>query len=104
MGRSLVVAEAQGLEKVHIHDGRTGGHDGVHHVVADEIHVDLHTPCGGGAAGNGEKYGALPVLQHSVVDGGGFAQVPGGKGHLLHGLHKVRRVVRGDVDMVHRLL
>ena len=104
MGAPLVMPEPQGLEEIHIHDGRAGCDHGIDHVVLDEVRINLHAPGGARAAGNCKDHRAAPVFQHSPVDVGGHRQVPGRKRHPPHGCNDRRRIERCHVDMPHRLL
>ena len=84
--------ETEGLEKIHIHDRRPRGDDGVDHVVLHHLHVDLHTAGGAGAPREGQDDTALLFGKHPVINVGGVGQIAGGEGHPLHSLDDRRCV------------
>src|SRR3546814_10002469 len=46
----LIVLVAQALEEIHVDDGRAGGDNAVHHVVAHQFRIEVHAAaCRGGA-------------------------------------------------------
>ncbi len=96
------MSEPEGLEKVHVHNRCAGGHDHVHHVVPDEVHVYLHAAGGARASREGEDDGAFAVGKHPVVDFRGDGKIAGGKGHLPHGFDKFYRIYGRDVDVLNR--
>lgn len=102
--RPLVVPETEGLEKIHIHDRRPRGDDGVDHAVLHHLDVDLHAAGGAGAPRDGQDDTAFLFGKHSVIDVGGARQITGGEGHPLHRLNDRRGVERGDVDVPNRRL
>jgi len=97
--RALVVAEAQGLEEVHVDDAGPGRDDGVHHVVADQVGIDLHAAAGRGRTGERQEDRAVLVGQHVVVDAGRPRQIARGERHFRHAVDDRPGVDLGDVDM-----
>jgi len=103
-GRPLVVLETEGLEKIHIHNRRPRGDDGVDHIVLHHLHVDLHAAPGAGAPARVRMTPHFFFGKHPVIDVGGVGQIAGGEGHPLHSLDDRRRVERSDVNMPNRCL
>ena len=81
-----VVRKTERLEEIHVDHGRPGRHDDVHHVVAQEIDVDLHAAGGAGAARDGQDDRAVVVLEHALVDLARPPELARAERHLLVGV------------------
>ena len=84
-GRTLVVAEAQGLEEILVDDVGAGGDDGVDHVVLDHQGDGVLQAGGKQGAGQGQDHAAIGVGQHAVGDVRGRGQVAGLERHVAVG-------------------
>ena len=76
---SLVVLKAQSFKQIHIDDGSSGSHHNIYHLVADHIHINLHTSGCTRTTGNGKNISTLFFLHHFHQDIGSTGRIAGGE-------------------------
>jgi hypothetical protein len=103
-GVADVVAEAQRLEEVLVHDVRAGGDDRVDGVRADELEDRALLAGADQAAREREDDGAVLVGDHLVGDLGGAGEVARLEGGLAHHLDERDDVHAGDVEVLDGVL
>ena len=97
-----VVAEAQRLKEVLVHNVRAGRHNRVHHVVADHVHEDLLQAGRNQRPRQAQDHPAIGVAQHHLVDRGSPRRIARGVGHRRHRVHQRNHVVTRNVDVLDR--
>ena len=95
-----VVAEAQRLKEVLVHDVRAGRDNRVHHVVADHVDKDLLQAGRDQRSGQAQDHPAIGVAQHHLVDRGSPRRIARGVGHRGHRVHQRNHVVGGKIDVL----